>query len=592
MNYQRAKNIMEKNVIEILIIGAGPAGLAAASCCLHEGIDFVIIEQGALTKDRDVANPKDVTNGVGGAGLFSDGKLSYHPSGKSLWDLPAEDRLRTAYKWFHNLISDFSDDFPDYPVRFFNLGQENNKKLGENFFSKEYFSYVMDDDQKEKLLKRLIYPLSHRILANRKIIKIEPADVGYLVDISNNEDKSTKVVSYVTKQIIFCGGRYGSLTLKKLLPDLGFIFRRFEYGIRIEQHSNDFFLNNWPTIDAKLLIKSEEKNIEWRTFCCCRKGSVLKGQANASITYSGSSTTNTDCSNIGFNTRINDHGFYNDIELEVINLLKGGVPHFKESINEFIGSKNGTRFGIKLDLLLKDGLKKLSAKYDITNCEVYGPCLEGVAFYPWLSSNLETKRSNIFVAGDSTGLFRGLLSSILSGYYAAKSAIEKKLSTINSVKTSISIKRSSISTLPLIFTAQSKKFFYSRDVICEYVFNQGMLPINPFRIFDYFLSDRVPREIIRQGNNHLVRACDELWVFGPIADGVLFEVVYAINMKKPVRFFSIGTRAKEIYPFQNLSDIVFESEVHSTRQKRTDLLKEIETAFRNYQPKRQLELPF
>jgi hypothetical protein len=83
-----------------------------------------------------------------------------------------------------------------------------------------------------------------------------------------------------------------------------------------------------------------------------------------------------------------------------------------------------------------------------------------------------------------------------------------------------------------------------------------------------------------------------LWVFGPIADGILFEVVYAINMKKPIRFFSIGTRSKEIYPIERISDIKFESEVHSTRQKRANLLKEIETAFRNYQPTRQLKLPF
>ena len=583
---------MKKNVVDILIIGAGPASLAAASCCLNEGIDFIIIEQGALTKDRDISNPKDVTNGVGGAGLFSDGKLSYHPSGKSLWDLPAENRLRTAYKWFHNLISDFTDDFPDFPVRFFNFGQENNKRVAENIFSKEYFSYVMDDDQRKTLLTRLMVPLVHRILVNKKISKIEETADGYLVEISNIGDNPTKETSYTTKQIIFCGGRYGPLTLKKLLPDLDFIFRRFEYGIRLEQPNNDFFLNDWPTVDAKLIIKSNENNVEWRTFCCCRKGSVLKGQANANITYSGSSSVKTGCSNVGFNARIFDNGFYSDTEEEVKNLLKGNVSPFKENIHKFIESKNGTRFGSKLDSLLKEGIKKLSANYNISNCDIYGPCIESVAFYPWLSSNLETRYPNIFVAGDSTGMFRGLLSSLLSGYYVAKTAVAKALSTNDAVKTGVSIKRSSISTLPLIFTAQSKKFFYSRDVICEYVFNKGMLPINPFRIFDYFLGDRVPREIIRQGNNHLVRACDELWVFGPIADGVLFEVIYAINMKKPVRFFSIGTRSKDIYPFQQLSDIVFESEVHSTRQKRADLLKEIETAFRNYQPTRQLELPF
>ena len=583
---------MKNNNVEILIIGAGPAGLAAANCCLNEGIDFIIIEQGAIAEEREVTNPIDVTNGVGGAGLFSDGKLSYYPSGKSLWDLPDENRLLKAYKWFHNLISDYDDNFPDFPKRFFEIGDENYTKIAENIFSKEYFSYVMDDDQRKELLKRLITPLSHKILAKRKITKIEPIDQGYLVEVDSKENIVNKVTHYTTKQIIFCGGRHGPLTLKKLLPKLNFNFKRFEFGIRLEQHSNDFFVKNWPTIDTKLILKSVDKRVEWRTFCCCRKGSVLKGQLNSNITYSGSSTTNTDYSNIGFNTRINDQELYNDLQSEAINLIEGSVPHFHESVEEFIATENGSRFGLKLDDLLKNGLKKLSKQYDITNSKVYGPCLEGVALYPWLSTNLETRFSNLFVAGDSTGLSRGLLSSVLSGYYAAKSAISKILTTIDAVKTSVSINRSSISTLPLIFTAQSKKFFYSRDVICEYVFKQGMLPINPFRIFGYFLSDRVPRNIIRQGNNHLVRACDELWIFGPIADGVLFEVIYAINMNKPVRFFSIGTKLKEIYPLQKLSDIVFEPEVHSTRQKREDLLKEIEMAFRNYQPKKQLDLPF
>ena len=121
---------MKEKTVEILIIGAGPAGLAAASCCLNEGINFVIIEQGDLLQDREAGNPIDVNSGVGGAGLFSDGKLSYYPSGKSLWDLPDEDRLRTAYKWFHNIISDFSDNFPDYPERFFDLGGKKNWQMG------------------------------------------------------------------------------------------------------------------------------------------------------------------------------------------------------------------------------------------------------------------------------------------------------------------------------------------------------------------------------------------------------------------------------------------------------------------------------
>ncbi len=583
---------MTNNNIDILIIGSGPAGLAAATCCLNEGLDFVIVEQGSKVEKRNIANPKDITSGVGGAGLFSDGKLSYYPSGKGLWNLPAKKRLQTAYKWFHNLISDFDYEVPNFPEHFFDFDALHNKKIDKNFYSKEYFSYVMDESQRNKLLQRLLSPLSHKIQTNRKVSSIESSDYGYKVTIVSSDNTKQYEKIFETKQIIYCAGRHGSINLKKMLPNLDFIFRRFEYGIRIEQNSNNFFLNNWPTIDAKLVLTSDDKSVEWRTFCCCRKGSVLKGRTNESIVYSGSSTTNTESSNIGFNVRINDRELFQEVQTETQKLLSGEVPHFQENVEAFLKNDGKTNFGSQLDLKLKNGLQKLCDKYDLSNSMIYGPCIEGVGYYPWLSTNLETRYSNLYVAGDSTGLFRGLLSSLLSGYFAAKSAISKSLSNKDAVKSSVTIKKSSISTLPLIFTAQSKKFFYSRDVICEYVFKQKMLPINPFRIFDYFLSDRVPRDIIRQGNNHLVRACDELWIFGPIADGVLFEVIYAINMNKPVRFFSIGTRCSEIYPLKKLGDIVFEAEVHSTRQKRVDLLKEIELAFRNYQPKKQLDLPF
>lgn len=44
--------------------------------------------------------------------------------------------------------------------------------------------------------------------------------------------------------------------------------------------------------------------------------------------------------------------------------------------------------------------------------------------------------------------------------------------------------------------------------------------------------------MIRRGNNQLIKICDELWVFGSIADGVLFEIASAIDPGEKIRFFS------------------------------------------------------
>lgn len=91
----------------------------------------------------------------------------------------------------------------------------------------------------------------------------------------------------------------------------------------------------------------------------------------------------------------------------------------------------------------------------------------------------------------------------------------------------------------LVYTAMSKHLFYYRMHISKYVLEQNGVPLNPFMIFDYFLLDTVDRDLIREGNNNLVRRADELWVFGPISNGVLAEIKIANGLKKPIRYFKI-----------------------------------------------------
>lgn len=115
---------------------------------------------------------------------------------------------------------------------------------------------------------------------------------------------------------------------------------------------------------------------------------------------------------------------------------------------------------------------------------------------------------------------------------------------------------------PVVYTAQSKQYFYCRDAVCEFVFGRNSIPINPFRLFDYFLGDRVERDKIRAANAEMLSRCDEVWVFGEIiADGVLMEIAQASNEGKPVRYFSIHNEADQIRELapERLS---FEHEVH------------------------------
>lgn len=92
---------------------------------------------------------------------------------------------------------------------------------------------------------------------------------------------------------------------------------------------------------------------------------------------------------------------------------------------------------------------------------------------------------------------------------------------------------------PLIYTALSKHLFYYRVFISKFVLEQGGVPLNPFMIFDYFLSDTIDRDLVREGNNNIVKRSDEIWVFGAVSNGVLAEINIAKSMNKTIRYFKI-----------------------------------------------------
>ena len=87
----------------------------------------------------------------------------------------------------------------------------------------------------------------------------------------------------------------------------------------------------------------------------------------------------------------------------------------------------------------------------------------------------------------------------------------------------------------LVYTAMSKHLFYYRMHISKYVIEQHKVPLNPFMIFDYFLLDSVDRDLVREGNNNLVKRSDEIWVFGAVSDGVLAEIKIAKEIGKIVK---------------------------------------------------------
>ena len=111
----------------------------------------------------------------------------------------------------------------------------------------------------------------------------------------------------------------------------------------------------------------------------------------------------------------------------------------------------------------------------------------------------------------------------------------------------------------LVYTAISKHYFYYRMHISQYVLQQEMVPLNPFMLFDYFLLDSIDRDLVRDANNALILRADQIWIFGPISNGVLAEIMLAKKVAKPIKYFAL-IKPHKIVPI-NEEVVVMEDEV-------------------------------
>ncbi len=101
-------------------------------------------------------------------------------------------------------------------------------------------------------------------------------------------------------------------------------------------------------------------------------------------------------------------------------------------------------------------------------------------------------------------------------------------------------------------------------LICRHAFTQGVIPINPFNVFGYYLYELVDRDLIRNGNNNLLGRCDELWVYGDISDGILSEINTFKGTGKPIRYFDISGLPETVIEVE-LSELPFEANVEQYR---------------------------
>ncbi len=432
---------------DVIIIGAGPAGLAAAAG-LNKNSKALIIEQGMNSHDRIHKNPAHLSAGVGGAGLFSDGKFSYYPAGTAVYQLSQKNIIKKAHEWIEKKMTTHGIKSSKFDK--FKFGNVNTYT---DILEKKYPSFYATLTQRRNLMLDISNINKRtRLLTHNLVYEIDKIKSIYILKIKDKRFGSIETVK--SKNIILATGRFGTMDLKNILMKnikLPFKYLRTEFGVRVESPSNIGFLSRKTEPDVKFIWKSSFGEV--RTFCTCRDGEIwnIPYHNNLSALSGRSDGPKSGFSNFGLLVRLDkDPKLSNKIFQKVINndaIMRQEA--IVQSLKEFIRNtpskmdscelseldkmrpwfpKNKFKKGNIRELLGNDcsnllteaitKLIKMSPDLDSNDVKIIFPSIEGVGEYLDTDKDLKVIGENIWVAGDSNGTFRGIIPAFISGYYA------------------------------------------------------------------------------------------------------------------------------------------------------------------------------
>jgi uncharacterized protein len=405
---------------DVAIIGAGPAGLAAGTAARRLGANALIIEQGKELAARSQSDQIDVISGIGGAGLYSDGKFSFFPAATALWSVRPGSLLAAGYEWLKTMLMAEGMSVPRFPA------EPAASICPAALYRKKYPSYYLPVDKRAKLLASLARELAGSIHAKCRVCRIEQPGQGRIRICAGDGG-----IIAEARSVVLAMGRLGPLMLHRCLPAEELVFRKVEVGARIEQSAEDFILPDDGYLDPKV-VGDNGREFSWRTFCCCRNGLVVFGSSTGLSSVSG----RADCpptgrSNVGMLVRFTDANAGMVAWHDVVRAQPMAEPAV-ECLQQVIKRSGELRLdsqvvhalGPQTARCLVDGLNGLASFVGrpLAEASIYAPAIEGVGLYPRIDQDLRIPGRPIFVAGDITGIFRGLTAALVSGFVAGSAA--------------------------------------------------------------------------------------------------------------------------------------------------------------------------
>ncbi len=455
---------------DVIIVGGGPAGLFSAYyLSAHSDLSVLLIEKGKPSLKRKCpisdkehgecikCRPCNILSGIGGAGLFSDGKLNFiHKLGKTdLTQFLPVSKARDLIEETEQIFNAYGMDGQVYPTDM-DAAEAIRRR------SRKHGVDLLLIKQKHLGSDRLPHHMAKMVAALRENIIIHTSETARDIVATNGQIQGvvTNRTTYSAKHVILAPGRVGaewmgSIANKYHLP----LYQRgIEVGVRVEVHKE--ILQDLCDIiyDPTFFIQTEKYDDQTRTFCTNQGGYVALENYQDFVCVNGHAYMDKKSENTNFaflskvvlNDPVTDNQAYGESIGKLATLIGGGKPllqrfgdlkrgrrstwsrihksYVEPTLTNVVCGDLAMALPERIMTNIVEGLEKLNlAVPGIANNEtlLYAPEIKFFATQVETSSELETAIKGLFVAGDGPGVAGNIVSASATGLIPAKTIISR-----------------------------------------------------------------------------------------------------------------------------------------------------------------------
>jgi uncharacterized FAD-dependent dehydrogenase len=454
---------------DVIIVGGGPAGLFAAYYLSeHSDNRILLIEKGKGSLKRNCpintyqecikCKPCNILSGIGGAGLFSDGKLNYiYKLGKT--DLSQFMPIAQAEELIYEteqIFNQFGMDGPVYPTNV-DAAREIRK------VAKRHGIDLLIIKQKHLGSDRLpdhITAMADHIKSKGVVMHTSEEVKDVLVENNHVTGVATKRQKYHARNVILAPGRVGADWVGGIAHahGIGLSQRGIEVGVRVEVH-NDIMQDLCDVIyDPTFFIQTGKYDDQTRTFCTNKGGFVALENYSTFVCVNGHAYQDKKSQNTNFaflskvvlTEPVTNNQAYGESIGSLATLIGGGKP-ILQRFGDLKRGRRSTWHRIKKGYIVPtmtdvvcgdiamalperiltniiEGLEKLNHVVPgVANDEtlLYAPEIKFFATQVETTSDLETKIKGMYVAGDGPGVAGNIVSASATGLIPAKAIIAR-----------------------------------------------------------------------------------------------------------------------------------------------------------------------